>query len=64
MRRRKIAGNITGETKREKRDAIRLRALTPEKIEAWRIEFIRRKATPIGRPRWAQMSCLTNETLT
>jgi len=42
---RKIAGNITGETKREKRDAIRLRALTPEKIEAWRIEFIRRKAT-------------------
>ena len=39
---RKVAGNITGETKR---DAIRLRALTPEKIEAWRIEFIRRKAT-------------------
>ncbi len=26
-------------------DAIRLRTLTPEKIEAWRIEFIRRKAT-------------------
>ena len=47
---RKVAGNITGETKREKRDAIRLRALTPEKIEAWRIEFIRRKATdPSGK---------------
>jgi hypothetical protein len=26
-------------------DAVRLRTLTPEKIEAWRIEFIRRKAT-------------------
>ena len=42
---RKITGDIVGETKREKRDAIKLRTLTPEKIETWRIEFIRRKAT-------------------
>ena len=47
---RKIAGDITGETKREKRDGIKLRTLTPEKIEAWRIEFIRKKATdPLAR---------------
>ena len=26
---------------RENRDAIRLRSLTPEKIEAWRTQFIR-----------------------
>ena len=30
---RKIAGDITGETKREQRDAIKLRTLRPEKIE-------------------------------
>ena len=42
---RKIAGNIIGATKRENRDAIRLRTLTPEKIEAWRIDFIQQKAT-------------------
>jgi hypothetical protein len=42
---RKIAGDITGHTSREKRDSIRLRTLTSEKIEAWRIDFIRRKAT-------------------
>jgi hypothetical protein len=53
---RKVAGNITGETKREKRDAIRLRALTPEKIEAWRIEFIRRKATDPRREKSARVS--------
>jgi integrase len=53
---RKIAGDITGETKREKRDAIRLRALTPEKIEAWRIEFIRRKATDPLREKSARIS--------
>jgi hypothetical protein len=40
----KIAGDIAQETKREKRDAIKLRALTNEKIEAWRVEFIRRKS--------------------
>src|SRR6478672_4233952 len=33
---RKITGDITGETKRAQRDAIKLRTLTPEKIEAWR----------------------------
>ena len=36
---RKITGDIVGETKREKRDASRLRTLTPEKIEAWRIDY-------------------------
>jgi hypothetical protein len=53
---RKIAGDITGETKREKRDAIRLRTLTPEKIEAWRIEFIRKKATDPLREKSARIS--------
>ena len=42
---RKITGDITGAAGREKRNAIKLRTLTPEKIEAWRIEFIRKKAT-------------------
>ena len=42
---RKITGDIAGEAKREKRDLIKLRTITPEKIDAWRIEFIRRKAT-------------------
>ena len=58
---RKIAGDITGVAGREKRDAIKLRTITPEKIEAWRVEFIRRKATdPCGRRapgfRWAASS--------
>ena len=53
---RKIAGDITGETKREKRDAVKLRTLTPEKIEAWRIEFIRRKATDPLREKSARIS--------
>jgi hypothetical protein len=53
---RKIAGDINGETKREKRDAIKLRAITPEKIDAWRIEFIRRKATDPLREKSARIS--------
>jgi hypothetical protein len=53
---RKIAGDITGETKREKRDAIKLRTLTPEKIEAWRIEFIHRKATDPLKEKSARIS--------
>ena len=53
---RKIAGDITGETKREKRDGIKLRTLTPEKIEAWRVEFIRKKATDPLRERSARIS--------
>jgi hypothetical protein len=53
---RKIAGDITGEAGREKRDAIKLRALTPEKIEAWRIEFIRKKATDPLREKRARIS--------
>jgi hypothetical protein len=39
---RKIAGDIV--EKESDRDAIKLRSLTPEKIEAWRDSFIRRKA--------------------
>ena len=42
---RKIAGDITQARGREKRDSTRLCALTAEKIEAWRVDFIRRKAT-------------------
>jgi integrase len=42
---RKIAGDITGHASSLKRDSIKLRSLTSEKIEAWRIDFIRRKAT-------------------
>jgi hypothetical protein len=53
---RKIIGDITRETKREKRDAIKLRTLTPEKIEAWRIEFIRKKATDPLREKSARIS--------
>ena len=53
---RKIAGDITGETKREKRDGIKLRTLTPEKIEAWRVEFIRKKATDPLREKSARIS--------
>jgi hypothetical protein len=53
---RKIVGDIAGETKREKRDAVKLRTLTPEKIEAWRIEFVRRKATDPLREKSARIS--------
>ena len=53
---RKITGDIVGETKREKRDASRLRTLTPEKIEAWRIEFIRKKATDPLKEKSARVS--------
>jgi hypothetical protein len=53
---RKITGDIVGETKREKRDAIKLRTLTPEKIEAWRIEFIRKKATDPLKEKSARIS--------
>jgi Phage integrase family len=53
---RKIAGDIARETKREKRNAIKLRTLTPERIEAWRIEFIRRKATDPLKEKSARIS--------
>jgi hypothetical protein len=53
---RKIVGDITTETKREKRDAIKLRTLTPEKIEAWRIEFIRKKTIDPLREKSARIS--------
>jgi integrase len=42
---RKIVGDIFGKESREQRDAVKLQSLTPEKIEAWRIDFIRRKST-------------------
>jgi hypothetical protein len=53
---RKIAGDITGALGREKRDVIKLRTLTPKKIEDWRIEFIRRKATDPLREKSARIS--------
>jgi hypothetical protein len=53
---RKIAGDITEAKGREKRDATRLRTLTPEKIEAWRTQFIRRKATDPLREKSARIS--------
>ncbi len=53
---RKIAGDVTGVAGREERDAIKLRTLTPEKIEDWRIEFIRRKATDPLREKSARIS--------
>ena len=53
---RKIAGDITGVAGRELRDAIKLRTLTPEKIEAWRVEFIRKKATDPLREKSARIS--------
>jgi hypothetical protein len=53
---RKITGDIVGETKREKRDAIKLRTLTPEKTEAWRIKFIRKKATDPLKEKSARIS--------
>jgi hypothetical protein len=53
---RKITGDIPGAEGREKRDAIKLRTLTPEKIEDWRSEFIRRKATDPLREKSARIS--------
>ena len=40
----------------KKRDAIKLRTLAPEKIEAWRIDFIRRKATDPLKEKSARVS--------
>ena len=53
---RKIAGDIAGVAGREKRDAIKLRTLTPEKIKDWRSEFIRKKATDTLREKSARIS--------
>ena len=53
---RKIVGDITGETKRAKRDAVKLRTLAPQKIEAWRRDFIRRKATDPLKEKSARIS--------
>lgn len=51
---RKIAGDITG--KAADRDAIKLRTLTPEKIEAWRIEFIHKGSTDPLKEKSAKVS--------
>jgi hypothetical protein len=53
---RKIVGDITQTSGREKRDAVKLRTLTPEKIESWRIDFIRRKATDPLKEKSARIS--------
>ena len=53
---RQIVGDITATRGRKRRDLIRLRTITPEKIETWRIEFIRRKATDPLAERSARIS--------
>ena len=53
---RKIAGDVAGAVGREERDAIKLRTLTPEKIEDWRAQFIHRKATDPLREKSARIS--------
>jgi hypothetical protein len=53
---RKITGDIAGAADRGKRDAVKLHTLTPEKIESWRIEFIRRKATDPLKEKSARIS--------
>ena len=42
---RQIVGEIAEESNRESRDRIKLRTITPAKIEAWRVEFIRKRST-------------------
>ena len=53
---RKVVGDITGQAGREKREAVKLRTLTPQKIETWRIDFIRRKATDPLKEKSARIS--------
>jgi hypothetical protein len=42
---RMIAGAITGRESKAHRDAIKLRSITDDKVEAWRAAYIKRKAT-------------------
>jgi integrase len=42
---RQIVGEIAEEPNRERRNRIKLRAITPEKVEAWRVEFIRKRSS-------------------
>jgi integrase len=42
---RQIVGEIAEESNRERRNRIKLCAITPEKVEAWRVEFIRKRST-------------------
>jgi integrase len=45
---RQVVGDIVDESNRESRDRIKLRTITPEKVEAWRVEFIRKRgANPL-----------------
>jgi hypothetical protein len=53
---RKIVGDITQATDRQKREAVKLRTLTPQKIEGWRVDFIRRKATDPLKEKSARIS--------
>jgi hypothetical protein len=42
---RQIAGDVAGEMNRARRDGIKLRTITPEKIATWRTEFVRKRST-------------------
>jgi integrase len=53
---RQIVGEIAEEPNRERRNRIKLRAITPEKIEAWRVEFIRKRSTNPLREKSARVS--------
>jgi integrase len=53
---RKIVGDITGQADRENREAVKLRTLTQQKIETWRIDFIRSKATDPLKEKSARIS--------
>jgi integrase len=53
---RQIVGDIVGESKRQRRDAVKLRAITPEKIATWRTEFIRKRSTDPLREKSARVS--------
>jgi integrase len=53
---RQIVGEIADEPNREKRDRIKLRTITPAKIEAWRVEFIRKRSTKPLKEKSARVS--------
>ena len=51
-----IAGEIASESNRDRRDRIKLRTITPEKIAAWRTEFVRQRSTNPLREKSARVS--------
>lgn len=53
---RQIAGDIVDESSHAQRDRIKLRTITPEKIEAWRTEFIRQRSANPLREKSARVS--------